>query len=209
MPDATRSKGARRGGAAPPGPVPFATASVDVVLVVHVFHLIPDWPLALREALRVPRPGDHCNYGSERNGAASEARPINERWRALLSARGITPCNHRSTGEAVQAALRADSRRVRRRWRVRPGKRRWRDSSRATPAATTAHPGVSPIRSSPRPTPHLLSGPAAHTLHRDNKPSRARSSRVQLRVREDTAIQSYAYLTAFQYCRVGPTVHSS
>jgi len=87
--------------------LPFATASVDVVLVVHVFHLIPDWPLALREALRVLRPGGHFIYGSERNGAASEERPINERWRALLSAHGITPRNHRSTDEAVQAALRA------------------------------------------------------------------------------------------------------
>ena len=87
--------------------LPFATASADVALIVHVFHLIPDWPRALREALRVLRPGGYLVYGSERDSPASETRPITEQWRALLSARGSTPRNHRSTDEAVQAALRA------------------------------------------------------------------------------------------------------
>jgi SAM-dependent methyltransferase len=85
----------------------FATASVDVALIVHVFHLIPEWPIALREALRALRPGGYIVYGSERGGAASEERPITEQWRALLVARGITPRHHRSTDEAVHAALRA------------------------------------------------------------------------------------------------------
>ncbi len=86
--------------------LPFATASVDVALVVHVFHLIPDWPRALDEALRVLRPGGYLIYGSERNGAGSEERPLGEHWRALLAARGVAPRNHRSTDEAVMAALR-------------------------------------------------------------------------------------------------------
>jgi len=85
--------------------LPSASASVDVALIVHVFHLIPDWPLALREALRVLRPGGYIVYGSERNGATSDERPIAERWRTLLAARGITPRDHRSTDGAVRAAL--------------------------------------------------------------------------------------------------------
>ena len=87
--------------------LPFATASVDVALVVHVFHLIPNWPGALLEALRVIRPGGYFIYGSERNGATSGERPINERWRALLMERGVTPRNHRSTDEGVRATLHA------------------------------------------------------------------------------------------------------
>ncbi len=86
--------------------LPFATASVDVALIVHVFHLIPDWPVALREALRVLRPGGYLVYGSEQRGAASEEGPIAAQWRALLTARGIAPRNHRSTDDAVGALLR-------------------------------------------------------------------------------------------------------
>ncbi len=71
--------------------LPFATASVDV---------------ALREALRVLRPGGYLVYGSEQRGAASEEGPIAAQWRALLTARGIAPRNHRSTDDAVGALLR-------------------------------------------------------------------------------------------------------
>ena len=41
--------------------LPFATASVDVALIVHVFHLIPAWPRALHEAPYVRRPGGYSS----------------------------------------------------------------------------------------------------------------------------------------------------
>jgi ubiquinone/menaquinone biosynthesis C-methylase UbiE len=52
-------------GGAPPFPLlradatrlPFAAATFGAVLAVHVLHLIPDWRVAVDEALRVLRPG--------------------------------------------------------------------------------------------------------------------------------------------------------
>lgn len=43
--------------------LPFPDASFDVVVAVHVFHLVDGWQQAVREALRVLRPGGvllHC-----------------------------------------------------------------------------------------------------------------------------------------------------
>src|ERR1700730_2705394 len=43
--------------------LPFRDASFDVVVAVHVFHLVGDWRQAVREVLRVLRPGGvllHC-----------------------------------------------------------------------------------------------------------------------------------------------------
>lgn len=37
--------------------IPFHNASFDAVLAIHVFHLVPDWQKALREVVRVLRPG--------------------------------------------------------------------------------------------------------------------------------------------------------
>ena len=43
--------------------LPFASASFDVAIAVHIFHLVDGWQQAVREALRVLRPGGillHC-----------------------------------------------------------------------------------------------------------------------------------------------------
>jgi ubiquinone/menaquinone biosynthesis C-methylase UbiE len=51
--------------------LPFPTASFDVVVAVHIFHLVDGWEQAAREALRVLRPGGfllHC--WDEHNDAA-------------------------------------------------------------------------------------------------------------------------------------------
>ena len=37
--------------------VPFADASFDVVIAMHVFHLVDGWQQAVHEVLRVLRPG--------------------------------------------------------------------------------------------------------------------------------------------------------
>ncbi|NDJ62648.1 MAG: class I SAM-dependent methyltransferase [Chloroflexi bacterium] len=46
--------------------LPFAANTFDAIIVVHVFHLIPQWQAALDEAGRVLRPGGVMLYGWNR-----------------------------------------------------------------------------------------------------------------------------------------------
>jgi len=43
--------------------LPFATASLDAVIAVHVFHLIPNYPEVLQELVRVLKPGGLLLHG--------------------------------------------------------------------------------------------------------------------------------------------------
>lgn len=59
--------------------LPFPDASFDVVVAVHVFHLVSAWRRAVDEVLRVLRPGGfflHC--WDEHIGAGNH--PLQERW---------------------------------------------------------------------------------------------------------------------------------
>lgn len=69
--------------------LPFPSASFDVVLTVHVFHLIDDWECALDEARRVLKPGGWLVAGSDQSVAGGPARDIRDRWRALVAERGV------------------------------------------------------------------------------------------------------------------------
>jgi SAM-dependent methyltransferase len=63
--------------------LPFPAASFDVVVAVHVFHLVSAWRQAVEEALRVLRPGGvflHC--WDER--LAPGAEEMQERWVQLV-----------------------------------------------------------------------------------------------------------------------------
>jgi ubiquinone/menaquinone biosynthesis C-methylase UbiE len=86
--------------------LPFAPATFDVGLVVHIFHLLPDWRDALDELLRVIQPGGYFLYGSEQPDEAAESDHFAEHWRAVLSRHGLTPRNHRATDAAVASTLR-------------------------------------------------------------------------------------------------------
>lgn len=86
--------------------LPFADATFDVGLVVHVFHLIPDWPLALAELLRVIRPGGFFLYGFEHWLPTGGRHAFDQQWRAILATHGVAPRGHGTTDQAVVAALR-------------------------------------------------------------------------------------------------------
>ncbi len=63
--------------------LPFRQASFDVVLAVHVFHLVDGWQQALLEVLRVLRPGGvflHC-WDEFVN---VEAWPVGETWGKIV-----------------------------------------------------------------------------------------------------------------------------
>ncbi len=51
--------------------LPFATATFDAVLAVHVLHLLPDWRTALAEMVRVVKPGGVIIQGIDWRDPAS------------------------------------------------------------------------------------------------------------------------------------------
>lgn len=63
--------------------LPFRSGSFDVVVAVHVFHLVDGWQQALREVLRVLRPEGlflHCwdEY------ASSDVLPVENQWMRIV-----------------------------------------------------------------------------------------------------------------------------
>ncbi len=73
--------------------LPFRDASFDVVIAVHVFHLVQDWQQAVKEVLRVLRPGGmllHCGdiYGTSGEGQMDDMERINKEWQQILQALG-------------------------------------------------------------------------------------------------------------------------
>jgi ubiquinone/menaquinone biosynthesis C-methylase UbiE len=63
--------------------LPFADASFDVSLGVHVFHLVSDWRQAVQEAMRVVRAGGLFMQCWDENVSA-EKWPINKRWEEII-----------------------------------------------------------------------------------------------------------------------------
>ncbi|KHG64958.1 methyltransferase [Thermus sp. 2.9] len=68
--------------------IPLPGESVHGVIVVHLWHLLPDWPKALAEALRVLKPGGALLEGWDQVEAAEEWA-LQERWRALVAEDGV------------------------------------------------------------------------------------------------------------------------
>src|SRR5262245_2671448 len=65
--------------------LPFPTAKFDVVLTVHVMHLIPPWREALREFQRVLKPnGTYLNVKTWAPAGVSVREQIRDYWRQWL-----------------------------------------------------------------------------------------------------------------------------
>ncbi len=87
--------------------IPLPDESVHGVIVVHLWHLLPDWPKALAEALRVLKPGGVLLEGWDEM-EAEEERGIQERWRSLVEAEGVRVERglHKRRLQEVEGALR-------------------------------------------------------------------------------------------------------
>lgn len=85
--------------------LPFADASFDAVLAVHVFHLIADPLGAAREALRVLHPNGALLICADAT-RGDEPETIGERWRAIVrQIYGHIPTSSESAAEILRALL--------------------------------------------------------------------------------------------------------
>lgn len=67
--------------------LPFRDAAFDAVIAVHVFHLVSDWQQAVREVLRVLRPGGMLLHCWDKN-TKGDLQLIGNQWSAFLQEAG-------------------------------------------------------------------------------------------------------------------------
>jgi len=68
--------------------IPLPDESVHGVIVVHLWHLVPDWPKVLAEAIRVLKPGGALLEGWDQAEEGPEWT-LQERWRAFAAEEGF------------------------------------------------------------------------------------------------------------------------
>ena len=68
--------------------IPLPDESVHGVIVVHLWHLVPDWPKVLAEAIRVLKPGGALLEGWDQAEESPEWT-LQERWRAFAAEEGF------------------------------------------------------------------------------------------------------------------------
>jgi ubiquinone/menaquinone biosynthesis C-methylase UbiE len=68
--------------------LPLGDASQDVVLSIHVFHLVDRWREALEEARRVLRPGGYFVYGGNHAVEPHPGRDVRREWVRLVGEAG-------------------------------------------------------------------------------------------------------------------------
>lgn len=68
--------------------LPFPSGQFDVVMTVHVMHLVANWQTALREFKRVLKPGGTYVYPGAIESAPSLSSGVRERWRQRVKELG-------------------------------------------------------------------------------------------------------------------------
>jgi ubiquinone/menaquinone biosynthesis C-methylase UbiE len=71
--------------------LPFANATFDAVIAVHVLHLVTDWRGALDEALRVLRLGAPLLLGQDMSHGSQIAHPLQDEWLDIVRGLGFYP----------------------------------------------------------------------------------------------------------------------
>lgn len=85
--------------------LPFASASFEAVMAVHVFHLIAGWREALGEARRCLRPGGPLLLGYDWHPLEGVSYQMRLKWAELLRAAGVRNQPGAPGIEAVREAL--------------------------------------------------------------------------------------------------------
>jgi SAM-dependent methyltransferase len=84
--------------------MPFGDGGFDVIVVVHVLHLIPDWMKALGEARRVLKPDGYFVQGGT-TLLPGWAESVRRQWRVFVEEEGITLRPRHGDLGKVEAAL--------------------------------------------------------------------------------------------------------
>ncbi len=71
--------------------LPFAAATFDAVIAVHVLHLVPQWRQAFDEALRVLRPGAPLLLGQDVAHGSYVTHPLQDEWVEIVRGLGFEP----------------------------------------------------------------------------------------------------------------------
>jgi SAM-dependent methyltransferase len=85
--------------------LPFATASFDAVLSVHVFHLIAHWREALAEVRRMLKPSGILLSGYDWRPPDSPGDRLGKKWKEIIRSRGIENQPGTRDFEDVKATL--------------------------------------------------------------------------------------------------------
>jgi SAM-dependent methyltransferase len=86
--------------------LPYPAGQFDVVLAVHVLHLIANWRAAVDEALRVLKPGGvFLNCGDDTLVRGNDIG-VRQRWEAIIADLGyVAPVSYTATHQGVAAYL--------------------------------------------------------------------------------------------------------
>jgi ubiquinone/menaquinone biosynthesis C-methylase UbiE len=83
--------------------LPFDDAAFDVVIGVHILHLVPEWQSAMREARRVLAPEGYLLLGYENAPADDPRNEIRRQWRTFVSESGVTSTTRGDSWPAIEA----------------------------------------------------------------------------------------------------------
>lgn len=85
--------------------LPFAPDSFDVVLCIHLLHLVPEWKQALAEARRVTTPGGFFVFGGNGIPEADPGRAIRGKWYDLARETGAELRAENGSKQAIEGYL--------------------------------------------------------------------------------------------------------
>lgn len=87
--------------------LPFADAAFDVVMGVHILHLVPEWQRAIREARRVLAPEGFLLLGYESGTTDDPGNEIRRQWQTFVGEAGVTVSTRGGAWPSIETELSA------------------------------------------------------------------------------------------------------